>query len=136
MDQPFEHPRDVLRDEIDQLGHVGNVRYLQWLMDAAAAHSSALGFPWSAYEALGAAFVVRRHQLTYLRPAFAGDRVVVSTWVTKMGKASSTRAYRIHRGPDLLMEASTDWAFVELATGRPTRIPPPVSAVFVATDTV
>ncbi len=70
-------------------------------------------------------WVARRHTIDYLQPAFAGEELIVETQVADMKKVTSTRVYRILRRSDgeLLAKAETDWAFVNYATGKPTRIP-------------
>ena len=82
---------------------------------------------------MGQGWVVRSHAIEYLLPAFAGDHVVVETWVTTMKKVTSLRRYRIVRGGDgaLLATAETNWAFVDLTTFKPVRIPPEVGGAFV-----
>jgi len=42
-------------------------RLLRWVQEAALAHSTALGFPEPAYLARGQAWVVRTHEIEYLR---------------------------------------------------------------------
>ncbi|MFV8754026.1 acyl-CoA thioesterase [Nannocystaceae bacterium ST9] len=123
MSAIHEHHHDVGADEIDELGHVGNVHYLAWLMRAATAHSGARGWPWERYRELGAAFVVRRHELDYLRSAMLGDRVLVRTWVATIARASSVRAYEVLRADQTLLRATTTWAFIDLRSGSPRRIP-------------
>jgi len=115
------------------LGHANNVVYVAWLQTAAVGHSAAQGWPGPRYRELGQGWVVRSHAIEYLLPAFAGDHVVVETWVSSMRKVTSLRRYRIVRGGDgaLLATAETNWAFVDLATGKPVRIPPEIAAAFV-----
>lgn len=75
----FQHSHTVTESDIDLLGHVNNLAYLQWMIDAAVGHSTAQGWPSAAYQTLGAGWVVRSHQIEYLHPALAGDAVVVRT---------------------------------------------------------
>lgn len=128
VSEVFEHRHVVGPDEIDELRHASNVRYLAWIMDAATAHSEAWGWPSTRYLELGAAWVVRRHELRYVRSALLGDALNVQTWVSDVRKASCLRHYRILRGTEVLLLASTSWAFVDLARGVPTRIPEPLAA--------
>jgi acyl-CoA thioester hydrolase len=130
----WDHPHEVRADEIDELGHVGNVHYLAWLIAAATAHSSARGWPWPRYQALGAAFVVRRHELDYLRPAKLGDALIVRTWVRSIARVSSVRASEVVRGHETLLRASTTWAFVALDTGLPRRMPDELVGAFELLD--
>jgi acyl-CoA thioester hydrolase len=127
----FEYPHTVSRDEIDDLGHAGNYHYVRWMQHAAVAHSTANGWPPARYRDLGAGWMVRSHQITYLKPAFEGDGLVISTWVANMKTATSLRRYEIRlRDGIVLARAETDWAFVNYTRQKPVRIPPEVSASF------
>jgi acyl-CoA thioester hydrolase len=136
MPEIYYHHHSVEPAEIDDLGHANNVAYIAWLQAAAVAHSAAQGWPPERYRALGQGWVVRSHAIEYLQSAFAGDRVVVETWVTTMKKVTSVRRYRIVRAGDgeLLATAETNWAFVDLAGGKPVRILPEVAAAFTIVD--
>ena len=128
----FQYPHRVRDDEIDELGHANNVVYLAWMQAAALAHTAALGWPAERYQQLGIGWVARSHTIEYLRPALVGDDIIVETRVADMKKATSTRVYRIIRPSDgqLLAQARTLWAFVNYATGKPTRIPPEIAGAF------
>src|SRR5262245_38191148 len=130
----FHYHYTVAPSDIDELGHANNLAYLKWMLSAAVAHSAAQGWPGDAYHKLGAGWVVRSHQIEYLQPAFAGDEIVVHTWVADMKKATSLRRYRIVRCRGdkevVLVTAATDWAFIHFATRMPKRIPPEVSGSF------
>ena len=125
----FQHR--VSAEEIDELGHAGNVEFVKWLQHAAVDHSTALGWPGSRYRELGAGWVVRSHRITYLKPAYEGDRLEVRTWVAGMRTASSLRKYEIRKEDGTrIAVAETDWAFIDYAAERPLRIPPEVRAIF------
>ena len=78
------------------------------------------------------AWVARSHKIDYLLPAHAGDDLIVYTWVADMLRASSLRRYEITRVQDqaILARAETRWAFVNLASRKPIRIPPEVQGDF------
>jgi acyl-CoA thioester hydrolase len=134
MTPVFEFHYTVKDDDIDELGHANNLSYLRWALAAAVAHSDVQGWPAEAYRTLGAGWVVRSHQIEYLQPAFAGDALIVRTWVAEMKKVTSLRRYRIVRNSGdkevVLARAATDWAFIHFATGVPKRIPPEISGAF------
>jgi acyl-CoA thioester hydrolase len=131
MTRRFEHQHTVSSEDIDELGHAGNFQYIKWMQHAAVAHSTANGWPPQRYDELGSGWVVRSHMITYLKPAFEGDEVVVRTWVANMKSATSLRKYEIlDQNGTLLARAETDWAFVNYARQRPTRIPAEVAACF------
>lgn len=116
---------------MDGNGHVNNVEYVKWMQDVAVMHSDSVGCTKATTEA-GAAWVARSHWIEYLRPAFAGDRLTVLTWVTNFRKVRSLRKYRFIRTTDnaVIAEGETDWVFVDGQTGRPQSIPESVSSVF------
>lgn len=130
----YEHLHRVAPAEIDVMGHANNLCYLRWMLAAATAHSEALGWPFERYRQLGSAWVVRAHKIEYIRPVFADEEIVVRTWVSAAKRASSTRRYHMHRRADAALVASavTDWAFVDLKTGRVMRVPPEVANSFEA----
>jgi acyl-CoA thioester hydrolase len=117
--------------DIDELAHVSNLVYLRWVLEAARAHSDARGWDPAAYRELGSTWVVRRHEIEYLRSAKLGDTITVTTWVDAWKRVSCVRRTEIAlQGGELLARAATTWAFVELATGRPTRIPEALQSRF------
>ena len=122
----------VADDAIDANGHVGNLAYLRWMQDAATGHSAAQGWTLDRYRAAGAGWFVRSHSIEYLRPAFAGDTLLLYTWVTGMQRSSSPRRYPVLRENNGLpvAEAKTLWVFVDFLSGRLVRIPPAVVSAF------
>ncbi|GAC1299658.1 MAG: thioesterase family protein [Polyangiales bacterium] len=119
-------------EDIDELGHVSNIVYVRWIQEAARAHSEKVGWDSSAYQEHGGVFVVRKHEIEYRAPAYANDVVALTTWVESWSGASTVRKTRIVRASDgvELARASTQWAFVVISTGRPTRIPAVVVQAF------
>ena len=120
----YRHEVHVTEDLVDRNGHVNNVAYVQWMQDAAVQHARASGCTQVSVS-LGATWVVRTHRVEYFRPAFAGDRITVLTWVADWRKVRSLRKYKMVRGdePAPLVRAETDWVFVDVKTGRPRPIP-------------
>jgi len=115
----YEHPHRVVVAEIDELGHAGNFHYVRWMQQAAVAHSDINGWPAARYRSIGAGWVVRSHQITYLKPAFEGVRL------------TSLRRYEIRRDDgELLATAATDWAFMNYEKQKAVRIPAEVAAAF------
>ncbi|HET9989829.1 MAG TPA: thioesterase family protein, partial [Kofleriaceae bacterium] len=114
----------------DELGHVSNQVYLRWVLEAATAHSSHLGWSHAQYKALGGIFIVRRHELDYLAQVRLGDEVRAETWVPSWKLASCIRATEIFLGDRVVLRAQTTWAFMALATARPIKIPDELRALF------
>lgn len=139
----FMLPLEVGEEDIDMLGHASNIAYLRWVQDVAVAHSAAVGLDMEGYSQLGAVFVVRRHEIDYLRPVVRGERLELRTWIDSASAAKCKRATEIVRlvpqgsaessgapAEVVVARAMTTWGFIELATGRPTRIPDSVRTMF------
>ena len=128
----FTLPVQASERDIDSNGHVNNIVYVQWMQDVAIAHSDAVGCT-AATSAAGSTWVARSHHIEYLRPAYAGDRIRLETWVVDATKKSSSpRRYRMVRESDgaVLARGETLWVFVDTLSGRPRSIPAEVIACF------
>lgn len=131
MSQVYQYKLTVPEDTVDVNGHVNNLEYLRWMQSAAILHSDSQGCT-KVTTAVGATWVVRTHRVEYLRPALAGEQIIVLTWVSNFRRVRSLRKYRIIRVEDnaVLVEGETDWVFVDAQTGRLRSIPQNVIAAF------
>ena len=129
----FEMPFTAAPEHIDELGHVNNAVWVQWIQQVAVAHWEAVADP-----AHKDAFfwVVVRHEIDYLRPAFDGDRVTACTWV-----GDKPQGARFDRHVEMLgndgrpcVRARTFWAIIDKASGKPIRVPPEVVAPFLGAE--
>ncbi len=114
-------------EHIDQFGHTNNVVYLAWLEQVAWSHSQTLGLGFADYERFGCGCVARRHELDYLAPTFAGDELLLATFIHENdGRLTMWRGYQIIRAADgkTVLRARTQWVCVDMKTGKPRRQPP------------
>jgi acyl-CoA thioester hydrolase len=109
-------------DDIDELGHVNNARWVQWIQRVATGHWMAIAPP-AMIETI--VWVVIRHEIDYLRPLASGQTVLARTWV-----GNAARGARFERHMEFLdatgkphVAAHTMWVMVDRATGRPMRVP-------------
>ncbi len=79
-----------------------------------------------------AAWVVRSHKVEYFLPTYEGEEVEVRIWVENIQRVRSLRKYEFVRKADgkTLVKGETDWAFVDVKSGRPLAIPQEVVNVF------
>lgn len=131
----FELPVRVVDTDIDELGHANNIVFVRWIQEIAVAHSVAVGLTVEAYRTVGAVFFVRRHEIDYLRPVLRGDDLLLRTWIDSIFAAKCLRGTEFVRreadGSETMVARSmTTWGCVEIATGRPTRIPVAIRDAF------
>ena len=129
MPEVYYHNIRVKPEHIDELKHVNNVIYLQWVQDAAFAHWMA-----KATDSIREQFnwVVLKHEIEYKSPAFLDEELVAKTWVQEYSGVKSVRVVQISRKTDgkLLAEARTLWCLIHAATNRPARIVAEITQVF------
>jgi len=132
MPAVYTHEHTVASSEIDWQRHANNVFYLHWLLDAAIAHSDVQGWTKQRYADLGMTWVAKSHLIEYQSPAFEGDSLVVQTWISEFRRVTSRRRYEIRRVDDhvLVATAESKWAFVDVESGSPRRIPDEVVQSF------
>lgn len=125
----FQSEITVPASAIDNLKHVNNVVYLQWVQDVAEQHwnestDSALR------EKL--AWVVVNHFIEYKAPAFEKDLLILKTWVENYSGVTSERHTEILRKADnkLLAKAKTLWCLLDKTNGKPLRITDDLRALF------
>jgi acyl-CoA thioester hydrolase len=80
---------------------------------------------------MGAAFVIRKHVVQYLRPAFAGEQLTLTTWVADATRILAVRATEIRNDrKELIVSAETTWVWVSLASRKPDRMPQEIRDAF------
>lgn len=115
----FEHSLIVKAEDIDRQGHVNNVRYLQWIQDIAVAHWLSRA---TDEQKANITWVVMRHEIDYLRPAFENEEIAVMTWVGESQGAKWERFTEIRRGDKVLAKAKSIWVALDSKTLRPRRV--------------
>ncbi|HYU94864.1 MAG TPA: thioesterase family protein [Sphingomicrobium sp.] len=127
----FEITFTAAPEHIDELGHVNNAVWVQWMEQVAVAHwrSVADAEHQDAYF-----WVVVRHEIDYLRAVLEGERITARTWVGDNLKGARFDRHIEFVGADgkPRVRSRTDWAIIDKASGRPIRIPPEVVAPFTA----
>lgn len=124
--EPFVQRRVADAADIDEFGHVNNVRYIAWALDVAWAHSQALGLSFADYERIGVGCVVWRHEFDYLAPVLEGDTVDIATWFAENDRrVTMVRAFEMRRADDskAVLRGRTKFVCIDLETGKPARMP-------------
>lgn len=128
----FEREFIARPEHIDVLGHVNNTVWIQWMEQVATSHWEAVA---SADHQEAYFWVVVRHEVDYLRPAFDGDRVTARTWAEPPQGAKSVRVMEFFGNDGRpCVRARTTWAIIDKAAGRPIRVPADVIAPFLTSD--
>ena len=119
----YRHVFRVAPGDIDVFGHANNVVWVRWVNEASFAHACHVGLGPEACNALDAVWVVRRHAIDYLLPAFEGQELECTTWPETVQGATSLRRSLFVNDGRVLARAETTWALLHISTGRPRRVP-------------
>ena len=121
MSAIFERTFIARPEHIDELGHVNNAVWVQWIQDVAVEHWDKVADP---KHKLAYFWVVVRHEIDYKAPAFEGERLLARTWVGEPAGATWERFIEIRRpeGDKLLARGRSVYAALDKATGRPRRV--------------
>lgn len=124
--EPFVAGFKALPEHIDELRHVNNAVYVQWMESCAWQHSNTLGLGLAFFTELDRSMAVLRHEIDYLASAYLDDEVLMGTWLLKTGsRLKMDRLFQLVRPVDgvTLLRARTTFVCVQLSTGQPRRMP-------------
>lgn len=116
-------------EHIDELGHVNNTVWVQWIQDMATAHWDMVARP----QDRGAFYwVVVRHEIDYRGNIALGESVTAETWIegAAQGAKSLRRVEFTDAAGKRLVSAATSWAMIDRASGRLARVRPEILAPF------
>ena len=120
---------EVTTEDLDELDHVNNIRYLEWVQEISKKHWQLLADQPTQKEVV---WVVRNHNISYLQAALLGDTLDLTTYVEGIKGPLSIRIVEIKNRAtgQLLAQARTQWCLLDAVTLRPKRIPQSISALF------
>lgn len=116
-------------EHIDELGHVNNTVWVQWIQDIATAHWDAAARPQDNAQYF---WVVVRHEIDYRGNIAEGESVTGETWIDgqAQGAKSDRRVDFRNAAGKVIVSARTTWAMLDRASQRLVRVRPEVIAPF------
>lgn len=125
----FEIEIEVKVRDIDELNHVNNVVYVQWIQDVAKAHWERLATKAIQNKYI---WVVLRHEVDYLGQTVEGDFLMARTWVEWSEGVKSERHVEIRNKETgkMVVKSKTLWCLLDAVTKRPRRIESDITAIF------
>lgn len=119
----------VTEDDLDELNHVNNVRYIDWVNSVAKSH-------WleNAPKSITDKYfwILLSHTIDYKKPAFLNDELVLKTYVRDIKGVTCIRIVEILNAKTntLLAKSETKWCFMASKTFRPARITEDILKLF------
>ena len=116
-------------EHIDELGHVNNTVWVDWIQQIATSHWSAVS---SSEHQAQYIWVVTRHEIDYRGNIGLGESVTAETFIPGPPKgAQFDRCVEFRNAAGkVLVSARSTWALLDKATGRLLRVREDISAPF------
>lgn len=115
--------------DLDELQHVNNVQYVQWVQNIAEAHwkSRATDIILKNYF-----WVLVKHCIQYKSEAKLNDVILLKTYVVKSEGLTSTRKVEMYHKTSgkLIVSSETVWCLMSHDAKKPARIPADIENLF------
>ena len=124
--EPFIIDVVAQASHVDGYGHVSTHNFVQWMIDCAFAHSTALGLPESKCREMARGMAAVHFEIDLIGSAYEGDQLQVATWISKSdGKLRLSRHCQIigKETGQTLARGDYDFVCTNLDSGRPVRMP-------------
>jgi len=124
----YREERTVTTEDLDELQHVNNVRYVQWIQDISKAHWKAI-VPKHIRKDM--VWVVRRHDIRYKGSALLDERLALKTYIAQSEGCISTRVVEIRKmdSNKMILRSQTDWCLLH-KSGKPMTISAEIHTLF------
>ncbi len=124
----FEKNRIVIESDLDELNHVNNIIYIEWIQEIAKEH----WFSQAPKELNEKYFwVVVSHEVRYKRSCFLNEKLCIKTEVSEIDGAKWPRKVQIFKEDgSLAVDAITGWCLMDKIKNRPVRVSEDISSVF------
>lgn len=125
----FEKSITVEQEDLDQLQHVNNVRYIEWIQLVSKEHWEKRVSDRIKEEVV---WVVVSHHVQYRGQARLGDTIRIRTFIAETRGAISVRVVEMRHGETdaLLVESRTEWCLLSAAQLKPMRISEELRSLF------
>ncbi|MCU0494422.1 MAG: acyl-CoA thioesterase, partial [Chloroflexaceae bacterium] len=116
----FVFPVEVRFRDLDALGHVNNAVYLTYLESARIAYALKL-LESTSFAAIP--FILAELTISYRKPAFLGEQLLVGVRVSRIGRKSVGMTYAIVRGEETVATASSTLVWFDYQANNSAPVP-------------
>lgn len=118
MENIYSRELTVHTSLCDSSGRLGIADTFALFMDIAAEHAETLGLGGAAMAEKNAFWLTVRTRVTFNKRPYMTQTVTAETWPMAPGVSRCDRSYLLKRGGSILAEGRTEWAVLDLKSGR------------------
>ena len=130
MGKTVELDLEIYTFDIDFVGHVSNITYIRWLEIGRLHLLTEMGLPAERLMEDGIAPVIVRTEIDYTMALKLGDPVHLSLDLVDLRAASARLGFQLTSNGRVAAMAVQTGLFINVASGRPRRIPPDTRSLF------
>lgn len=114
---------EIYTYQIDFIGHVSNIVYIQWMEIGRLKLLEAVGLPVHEISKQGFVPVLVYTEITYKSPLYLGDTAHIELWLSELKNASAVIKFCFHNGEGTLAAIGHQRGlFIDQKTKRPRRL--------------
>ena len=116
----FQEDHTTRWHDTDAFRRVTLTQMLVYMQEASNHHMESAGVPLDALrDDKGLAFILSKMRLAVYKPLYAFEDITVQTWTCPSRAFSTERFYRIKRGDEIIADAMSVWALVDIEKKMP-----------------
>ena len=126
----FTQTHYVKLQDIDQLQHMNNASYLDYVLETNWQMFASLGVAFFSLQQKGKTLLPHLSRIRYKIPAHYKDSLSIFTWISHLTSSNITIDFMIRRGSDsaLLIQGKLEYIYFDLHTQTSTPIPKDMQA--------
>jgi len=118
-------PLEVYTFQIDIVGHLSNIIYIEWMEIGRIKLLEAMGLPVTELTKNDIFPILVNTNITYKQPIFFGDKITAEVWISKLNEASAIVEFRFYKNDGILAATGNQKGlFITGSTGKPFRLTP------------
>lgn len=130
MPATYQCSYPVRHCECDAFGLLSPVSCLRYLQETAYGASAAIGYGMLRYQQEGRFWYIRETWADFISSVYYGQVVEAKSWVMDFHRVRSLRAYELGIAGVPVVNAWSDWVYLDSSNGRPISAPPEMMAAF------
>ena len=109
--------------QIDFVGHVSNIVYIQWLENGRTRMLEKMGYPVDKLATNNIMPILTETNIRYKTPLYINNTVRIEMWISRLNNASAVMEFRIYNETgQLCASAQQKGLFIDRQAKRPARI--------------
>jgi len=119
-----EFELEVYTYQIDIVGHLSNIIYVEWMEIGRLKLLEAMGLPVTELTKKDIFPILVSTSITYKQPIFYGEKIKLEVWLSKLNAASAIIEFRFIKNDNVLAATGNQKGlFINGSSGKPFRLP-------------